>query len=709
MKLNKIQLFNFRQFKSASFDFASGKAANLTLIHGEMGHGKTALLNAFRWVLHGRNGVKRTLTDSGYIVNSQLAQSVPDAEAKIILSFERYVEGVGNLNVVVERAIYAADQNIEQRSAGRLKATITNQTNPAAIIENLDSASAQNFINAILPEGILDILFFDGEGVDKLVSEHNELLVKAVRTILGFNVIEAAVEDLKTAKRHFESRRKQNAGAAHRLKIEEIEQMKADRERHKENANDLKSRISVLQAERTKCEDDLKRYEEVRLLVEKRIELRTRVEEKQKTLGDTQKSLRSFLRKNAFSLLSVRLANEGVRLERVFREKGDFPAPISRDFIQELINKEACICGSSLCVGSATRDKVQAHLEIARDSKFHEAATSVGLALRDLQGKQSENLLELKRLRTKYLSTLGDIREDEEEIASLNLRIGEDLKGVVSKLQDRSYDIGREIAEHERDLREALEIKVPALDSKIERGERELVLLDARQKETLVAGKRIALIEAAIEKLNALIVSATGKLETIMSQSIGAAFSSLSNIEGLAKVDCASSVPGKLDTFLPYIEVRDAENKWVRETGMNKGRQQCLSLSLIKSLVSLAADPERFSDGSLAVFAPQIYPIVIDAPFGVLTEDPALRLAKDLPNFANQVVCLVNHAHYSLVSPEFDRPGSVGRKFYIYHHFSPLGSDAASTKKIGGVDVTVSGPSPGGVPTVFSDIRELSA
>ena len=121
------------------------------------------------------------------------------------------------------------------------------------------------------------------------------------------------------------------------------------------------------------------------------------------------------------------------------------------------------------------------------------------------------------------------------------------------------------------------------------------------------------------------------------------------------------------------------------------------------------SDPERFSDGSLAVFAPQIYPIVIDAPFGVLTEDPALKLAKDLPNFANQVVCLVNHAHYSLVSSEFDRPGSVGRKFYIYHHFSPLGSDAASTKKIGGVDVTVSGPSPGGVPTVFSDIRELSA
>jgi DNA sulfur modification protein DndD len=709
MKLNKIQLVNFRQFKSASFDFASGKVANLTLIHGEMGHGKTALLNAFRWVLHGRNGVKRTLTDPEYIVNSQLAQSDPSAEAKIVLIFERYVKGVGNLNVVVERIISAADQSVDQRSAGRLKATITNQTNPAAAIDNLESASAQNFINAILPEGILDILFFDGEGVDKLVSERNAQLVEAVRTILGFSIIEAAVADLNAAKRHFESRRKQNAGEAHRLKIEKIEQMKVDRERHKKNAQDLKARISDLQSERASREEELKRHEEVRLLVEKRIELRAKVAEKKKVLGDTHKSLRIFLRKNAFSLLSVRLADEGVRLERMFRDKGDFPAPISRDFIQELINKGACICGSSLCEGTVTRDKVQACLNIARDSQFHEAATSVGLALRDLHGKRSENLLELKRLRTVYLSTLGDIIEDEEEIESLNSQIGEDTRDVVLKLQKRSYDIGREIADHERDLREAVENKIPGLDSEIEKSDRELVLLEAKQRETLVAGKRISLIQSAIDKLNASIVSATGRLETILNESIGAAFSSLSNIEGLAQVECASSVPGKLDTFLPYIMVRDAENNWVRETGMNKGRQQCLSLSLIKSLVSLAANPARFSDESLAVFSPQIYPIVIDAPFGVLTEDPALRLAKDLPNFSNQVVCLINHAHYSLVSSELDKPGSVGRKYYIYHHYSAHGTDAVSTKRISGADVMVSGPSPSGVPSIFSDIRELSA
>jgi DNA sulfur modification protein DndD len=709
MKLNKIQLVNFRQFKSASFDFATGQGANLTLIHGEMGHGKTALLNAFRWVLHGRNGVKSTLTDPEYIVNSQLAQSGPDSEAKVVLSFDRNVEDVGNLNVVVERVISAADQDIDQRAAGRLKATITNQTNPAAAIDNLESASAQNFINAILPEGILDILFFDGEGVDKLVSERNAQLVEAVRTILGFNVIEAAVADLYAAKKHFESKRKQNAGEALVRKIEAIDLMKANRERHRKNTNDLKVRISHLQRDRESLESDLSRHEEVRLLVEKRIELRAKVAEKKKVLGEAHKSIRAFLRKNAFSLLSARLADEGVRLERAFREQGDFPAPISRDFIQELINRGACICGSSLCEGNEARGKVQAYLNIARDSKFHEAATSVGLALRDLYGKRSENLQELKTLRTLYLSAFGEIIEDEEEIESLDSQIGEDPRDVVLKLQKRSYDIGREIADHERDVREAVEIEIPRLDSEIEKGERELSLLEAKQRETLVAGRRISLIQAAIDKLNTSIVSATERLETTLNESIGSAFSSLSNIEGVAMVECASLVPGKLDTFLPYIMVRDADNNLVRETGMNKGRQQCLSLSLIKSLVSLAANPQRFSDRSLAVFSPHIYPIVIDAPFGVLTEDPAIKLARDLPNFANQVVCLINHAHYSLVSSELDRPGAVGRKYYIYHHFSALGNGTISTKRIAGVDVTVSGPSSGGVPNIYSDIRELSA
>ena len=50
MKIEKIKIKNFRQFygdNELSFSLDDGR--NITLIHGENGVGKTALLNAIKW------------------------------------------------------------------------------------------------------------------------------------------------------------------------------------------------------------------------------------------------------------------------------------------------------------------------------------------------------------------------------------------------------------------------------------------------------------------------------------------------------------------------------------------------------------------------------------------------------------------------------------------------------------------------------------
>jgi DNA sulfur modification protein DndD len=55
MKLISITLCNFRQFygKSPEIKLAYG-VQNITVIHGNNGAGKTALMNAFTWVLYGK-------------------------------------------------------------------------------------------------------------------------------------------------------------------------------------------------------------------------------------------------------------------------------------------------------------------------------------------------------------------------------------------------------------------------------------------------------------------------------------------------------------------------------------------------------------------------------------------------------------------------------------------------------------------------------
>ena len=55
MKLISISLNNFRQFYGPQEITISQKSnQRITIIHGENGSGKTALLNAFKWVLYGR-------------------------------------------------------------------------------------------------------------------------------------------------------------------------------------------------------------------------------------------------------------------------------------------------------------------------------------------------------------------------------------------------------------------------------------------------------------------------------------------------------------------------------------------------------------------------------------------------------------------------------------------------------------------------------
>ena len=55
MKLIQLTMMDYRQFLGEqTLDFAQDGEANVTVIHGFNGSGKTALLNAFVWCLYGQ-------------------------------------------------------------------------------------------------------------------------------------------------------------------------------------------------------------------------------------------------------------------------------------------------------------------------------------------------------------------------------------------------------------------------------------------------------------------------------------------------------------------------------------------------------------------------------------------------------------------------------------------------------------------------------
>ena len=76
MYLNRLELFNFRQFYGKqSIEFGTTEARNICVIHGENGSGKTSILNAFKWAFYATTDFD-TGTES--IMNEQAVNEAPD-------------------------------------------------------------------------------------------------------------------------------------------------------------------------------------------------------------------------------------------------------------------------------------------------------------------------------------------------------------------------------------------------------------------------------------------------------------------------------------------------------------------------------------------------------------------------------------------------------------------------------------------------------
>lgn len=713
MIIKQIKLINFRQFKHACIDFAIKPGPNVTLIHGDQGHGKTAILNAFRWVLHGPSGVAKTLSDPEIIVHRDVAKygdnlvpANPEAEAKVILIFTRKVEDEGDMHITIERSIYAKNQK-ELQHAGLLKVKVQNLSNPASLVENLTQIIAQDYINAIIPEGILDILFFDGEGIDKLTSGQNPNLSEAVRTILGFRVLESAIVDLRSTKKYFESKRKDAAGDDLRKKYEEEDSIESDKIRTNLNLKEIDQYITKLKSDKDGLNKILSDNEQVRGLTEQRSNLERELAVFQNIHEKIVNDLRTFLRENSVALLSRRLSTHGEKLEKEFRDKGDFPAPISRKYISELINKEICICGRTLCANSIERLTVESYLKLARDNNFHESASSVATVLKDISAKHKSNLEKLRELRSSYLRSLGDIGEKERELLDINSQISTFSNVNIIELQQKYEVVCTEIG-RQKQIRSDVIGRLPDLDSRLEKVQREIKDLEVRKRDTQIAGRRVDLITQAISKITEIIHSASEQVGNSLNSSLNEAFQSFNNVTGRARVERSSRGDGMADSFTPVALIFNGE-KWDKETGINKGRQQCLSLAFIKSLVAIASDSKKFNIGIQGVFPSYDYPIVMDAPFGVLTEGPSVKVAIAMPQLASQVVCLVNHKSYAGLKQQLDDSNIIGKKYYLYRNYNPDDTESQiQIVEIGNNKVQISGPSSDQDLTVYSEVRILN-
>ena len=199
MILHKLTLNNFGLFRgSQTIQLTPNDTEPIILIGGMNGSGKTTLLEAVRLCLYGRRSIGTRVSSNEYheylssMIHRNPPSTLPLNYASVSLDFE-YARGGEKKQYRVERV-----WRQHGKSLRTIKEDLTFYQDNRLDLES-DGSHWQDFINELIPAGVSQFFFFDGEDIQKLVddSSHDDFLAESVKALLGLNLVERLHSDLR--------------------------------------------------------------------------------------------------------------------------------------------------------------------------------------------------------------------------------------------------------------------------------------------------------------------------------------------------------------------------------------------------------------------------------------------------------------------------------------------------------------------------------
>ena len=191
MIFKSLTLENFRVFEGVHHvDLSVKDGEPIILFGGLNGSGKTSILTAIRLALFGKSSLDNVKTKKEYeeelrgFIHKSNDRQCDHSSVQLQLLYSK-------LGMDYEYQItryWGCDR-------GALNEEITIQEN-GRILSELDSIQAQSFLNDLIPPGVADLFFFDGEKIKNMADdEDGHVLIEALKKLVGIDLIDRAIHD----------------------------------------------------------------------------------------------------------------------------------------------------------------------------------------------------------------------------------------------------------------------------------------------------------------------------------------------------------------------------------------------------------------------------------------------------------------------------------------------------------------------------------
>jgi DNA sulfur modification protein DndD len=665
VKLLSIQLCNFRQFygKTPEIVLAGSDRHTITVIHGNNGSGKTGLLNAFTWTLYEK-------FTAAFASEEQLVNKRAISEATVGTTIECWVE-IGfehnGKRYRVKRSCRAYKQaDGTDQGKNELRLQVQNDTGRWVIPDY----QPEDVIGRILPDSLHRYFFFDGERIEQIVRTNKKAeIAEATKILLGVEVLNRSIRHLGEARKSLEKELEQIGDPETQKLLKQKDELEQQRDSQLKRQEEIEQEIIAQETVKQSVSQRLRELAGVEQLQQRRDELEGQEKSIRDKLNQSRINLRQAVSTKAYVVLLSDATTKFQEMVEGLKQRGELPADIKHQFVQDLLTRQQCICGTALTDGAEPHRHVTAYLDKAGLADVEEKVIYMGAQVDAIArqipefwqevDQEQANINQNKMLLARVEDALEDIREQ------LLQSPGEEPRKLQSRLDEVERtirDLTLEQGSNQQQIKD-WEAQVEGLARQIEKHQ----MSENRQGRVQ---RQISAAEDAIERLKRVQENLGQLFRLQLEKRIQEIFGQIS--------------------FTPYVPKLNEKYELILEERMagepspvaaSTGENQILSLSFIGAIIDRIRE---WSQGKAGILMPEssVFPIVMDSPFGSLDEIYRRRVAEALPKLANQLVVLVTKTQWRGEVAE-EMTNCVGRQYVLVYN-SPKPDCQVDEIEIGG-------------------------
>lgn len=452
MIFNEIKMKNFRQFRNECvFEFSSDINKQITLIIAKNGVGKTTLLQAFRFCFYGESPNYLRLPKADELLNTNARIALKENQSETVSVEVKFT--FNGIKYLAKREKNIEKKNGKIRNVGDTTFKLF-RNDKLKGYKLIPDEIATETIAKMLPPGISHIFMFDGERMEKKItdSSYKNELSKSVTGLLGLDKLRYARDKIIGEKKQATSLISRidelitTSKAGEEKILKEFKDLKLKLDENYKNVRSINNRISEFSDKIVELKKDQKIINDQKDLINERDSLEKEI----KVFENEKKNLL----KQSNDILFTTLYNKYLLLNRnklntflsTAKKTENFYQSLHVDTLNDIKLNNKCICGCNVYQGTPEWEHINNLYQYALPNEYSSYINKIRNEINkgidysigvDELIKVKERLLEIKSEIYKRQNKMSECIDKITEFEKMN-----NIEQIQNQIESKSKILG---------------------------------------------------------------------------------------------------------------------------------------------------------------------------------------------------------------------------------------------------------------------------